>query len=74
MPFVTLRPNFRPLLAVTSLKVVFRSILSSMGLDHVLIEFVTNAAIGAATVLLVILFVGIGIPHRSTVTLRRTRP
>jgi hypothetical protein len=43
-----------------------------MGLDHTLIEFLVSAAVGAATVLLVIIFVGIGIPRRSSAGIRRT--
>jgi hypothetical protein len=43
-----------------------------MGLDQVLIDFLMHAAAGAASVLLVILFVGISIPHRTPVTIRRT--
>ncbi len=42
-----------------------------MGLDHVLFDFLSRAAVGAATVLLVILAVGIGIPRRATVAIRR---
>jgi len=37
-----------------------------MGLDHVLIDFFAHAAAGAASVLVVIFFVGIGIPRRSS--------
>ena len=43
-----------------------------MGLDQVLIDFLMHAAAGAASVLLMILFVGISIPHRAPVTIRRT--
>jgi len=43
-----------------------------MGLDQVLIVFLAHAAAGAASVLLIILFVGISIPHRAAVTIRRT--
>jgi hypothetical protein len=42
-----------------------------MGLDHVLFDFLSRAAVGAATVLLVILAVGLGIPRRATVVIRR---
>ena len=66
-------PNFRPSLGVTSLKAVMGSILWSMGLDHTLIEFLVSAAVGAATVLLVIIFVGVGIPRRAPVGIRRQR-
>jgi hypothetical protein len=53
-----------PLLA-TSLKSLTRSLLFSLGLDHALIDFLALTALGAATVLLAILLVGIGIPRRS---------
>jgi hypothetical protein len=43
-----------------------------MGLDHVLLEFFGHAAAGAATALVVIFFVGLGIPRRSAITIRRT--
>jgi hypothetical protein len=44
-----------------------------MGLDHTLIEFLVSAAVGAATVLLVIIFVGVGIPRRAPAGIRRQR-
>ena len=66
-------PHFRSSLAVTSLKAVTGSILWSMGLDHTLIEFLVSAAVGAATVLLVIIFVGVGIPRRAPAGIRRQR-
>jgi hypothetical protein len=53
-----------PLLA-TSLKSFTRSFLFSLGLDHALIDFLALTALGAATVLLAILFVGIRIPRGS---------
>ena len=65
-------PNFRPSLGVTSIKAAAHSILWFMGLDHTLIEFLVSAAVGAATVLLVIIFLGVGIPRRSPVGIRRT--
>jgi len=71
MSLVTLTENYRCSLLVISLKALLRSILISMGLDHVLIDFLASAAVGAGTVLLVILFVGIGIPRRSAVAIRR---
>jgi len=71
MPFSILTANFGPSLLVTSLKVAIRSILLSMGLDHVLIDFFAHAAAGAASVLVVIFFVGIGIPRRSAAVIRR---
>ena len=50
-------PTFRPSLA-TYVETLTRSFLLSLGLDHVLIDFLMRAAIGAAAVLLAILFVG----------------
>ena len=67
MPF----PNFSPFLPVISLPAPFGSILRFMGLDHVLLDFFSHAAAGAATVLLVIFFIGLGIPRRSTAPVRR---
>lgn len=64
-------PNFRSSLGVTSIKAAAHSILWLMGLDHVFIEFLVCSAVGAATVLLVIIFVGVGIPRRSAVGIRR---
>ncbi len=52
-----------PLLA-TSLKAVTRSLLLSLGMDHALIDFLIHTAVGAATVLFAILFVGIRVPRR----------
>jgi hypothetical protein len=72
MPPLTLSSNFRCGLLVTSLKAIARAILISMGLDRVLIDFLASAAVGAATVLLVIVFVGIRIPRRAAVAVRRT--
>jgi hypothetical protein len=43
-----------------------------MGLDRVLIDFLASAAVGAGTVLLVIIVVGIGMPRRAAVAIRRT--
>ena len=71
MTLATLTPHFRSGPLVTSLKAFVRSILLSMGLDHVLIDFLACAAVGAGTVLLVILFAGIGIPRRAPVAIRR---
>ncbi len=64
-------PNFRSSLGVTSLQAVAHSILWTMDLDHTLVEFLVSAAFGAATVLLVIIFVGVGIPRRAPVGIRR---
>jgi len=69
---VTLTSNFRCGLLVTSLKAIARAILISMGLDRVLIDFLASAAVGAGTVLLVIIVVGIGMPRRGAVAIRRT--
>lgn len=64
-------PNFSHPSLVISPNPLPRSILSLMGLDHVLFDFLSRAAVGAATVLLVILVVGIGIPRRATIAVRR---
>jgi hypothetical protein len=69
--FISYIPNFRSSLGVTSLKALTGSILWSMGLDHTLVEFLVSAAVGAAMVLLVIIFVGVGIPRRAPVQIRR---
>lgn len=60
-----------PFLA-TSVKALTRSVLFSVGIDHVLVDFLACAAIGAATVLLAILFVAMRIP-RSADRNRRTQ-
>jgi hypothetical protein len=60
MPFT---PN--PLLA-TYLKAFARSVLVSLGLDHVLIDFLENAAVGTVSVLIVIFFVALRIPRRQS--------
>jgi hypothetical protein len=52
-----------PLLA-TSLKAATRSLLLTLGIDHALLDFLANTAVGAATVLLVILVVAFRIPRR----------
>lgn len=65
--------NFRHSLLVTSLKATFRSILLCMGLDHVLIDFFARAAAGAASVLMIIFFVGLGMPRRAESSIRRSR-
>lgn len=62
----TLMP-FAPLLA-TSIKAASRSLLFSLGVDHVLIDFLANNAIGSATVLLAFLFVAFRIPRRTRLT------
>ena len=42
-----------------------------MSLDHVLFVFFSCAAVGAGTVLLVILLAGVGIPRRAPISVRR---
>lgn len=71
MSLSLLIPNFRPSLLVTSLKALIRSILWCMGLDHVLIEFFSRAAAGAASVLMIIFVIGLGMPRRAASTVRR---
>jgi len=44
-----------------------------MGLDHVLIEFFSRAAAGAASVLMIIFLVGLGMPRRAASVIRRPR-
>jgi uncharacterized membrane protein len=51
-------------LLATSLKAAARSLLLSLGMDHALLDFLANTAIGAATVLFAILFVSLRIPRR----------
>lgn len=72
MTIETVTEHVRSGLLVTSLKALTRSILFSMGLDHVFVDFLLSAAVGAGTVLLVILFVGVGIPRRHAAVIRRT--
>jgi len=57
---------------VTSRHAQIRSILFFMGLDHVLLDFLVRTATGAASVLLVILIVGVSIPRRTPIVVRRT--
>jgi len=56
--------NSTPVLA-SSVKAFVRSVLFSVGMDHLLMDFLAHSAIGAATVLLAVLFAGIRIPRRS---------
>jgi hypothetical protein len=51
-----------PILA-NSIAALTRALLLSLGLDHVIIDFLALTAIGAATVLLAILVVAIRIPR-----------
>ena len=55
----------RPILA-TYAQALTRSILLALGMDHALIDFFTHAAVGAATVLLAVVFIAIRVPRRST--------
>ena len=63
--------NFTALLA-TSIKAFARSVLFSLGVDHALIDFLSEVAIGAGTVLLTVVFAGIRIPCRSKTAIRCT--
>jgi hypothetical protein len=60
--------NSTPVLA-TSIKAFARSVLFSLGVDHALIDFLSDVATGAATVLLAGVFGGIRIPRRSKVAI-----
>ena len=60
-------------LIVMSLKSLAGSILFLMGMDEVLIDFLVRAAIGAGTVLVVLGFLGLGIPRSSSLPHRRIR-
>ncbi len=73
MPLPMLLPPTRPSILVTTLEASFRSILLCMGLDHVLIDFFARAAAGAASVLMVIFIVGLGLPRRAESPIRRNR-
>jgi hypothetical protein len=44
-----------------------------MGLDHVLIDFFAHAAAGAASVLMIIFVIGLGMPRRAESPIRRNR-
>ena len=61
------------LFLLTSLKALTRSLLFALGIDHVLIDFLAHAAIGAGAVLLAILFVGIRVPRRYSSAIRDIR-
>ena len=61
-------------LLATYLKAFARSVLFSLGLDHTLIEFLANAAAGAATVLLVVFFFALRIPRRRSANSARLNP
>ena len=73
MPLPMLLSTDRPSILVTTLQATFRSILQCMGLDHVLIDFFAHAAAGAASVLMVIFIVGLGLPRRAESPVRRNR-
>lgn len=67
-------PATRPLL-ITSIQTIARSLLLSLGLDHAVIDFLAYTAVGAATVLLAILFLAVRIPRRqSASSIRRSLP
>ncbi len=55
----------------SSTKALTRSLLFSLGIDHVLIDFLARTSIGATAVLLAILCVGIGSRRRSRSQLGR---
>ena len=55
--------NSTPVLA-TSAKAFARSLLFSLGVDHILIDFLANVAIGADAVLFAFLYVGARIARR----------
>ena len=55
----------RPFL-MASVQALTRSVLISLGMDHALIDFLAHVAVGAATVLLAILFLGVRIPRRQS--------
>lgn len=56
--------SFR-LSSLTCLGILARSLLLSLGFDSLLIDFLAHTAVGAAGVLLAILFVGIRTRRRS---------
>jgi hypothetical protein len=61
--------NSTPVLT-TSIKAFARSVLFSVGTDHVLMDFLLDVGIGAATALFAVLFAGIRIPRRSKAAIR----
>jgi hypothetical protein len=63
---LTLRP-------ATYVETISRSLLLSLGFDHVVAEFFITTAIGAFAVLMTMIFLGAGIPRRRKVTTRRVR-
>ncbi len=46
------------------LETLTRSLLLSLGFDHVVIEFFVTTALGAFAVLMALIFMGAGIPRR----------
>jgi hypothetical protein len=44
-----------------------------MGLDQTLVDFFSRTALGTASVLAIIVFIGLGIRRRSTAAIRRTQ-
>ena len=59
-------PRTATVLLANSLESLTRSLLLSLGLDHALIDFLAITAIGAATIMLTILFVSARVPSRSS--------
>ena len=57
-------PRTANTLLANSLEPMGRSFLLFLGLDHALIDFLVITAIGAATILLTILFVSARVPSR----------
>ncbi len=53
--------TLRPAIYIETLT---RSLLLSLGLDHVAIEFFVTTALGAFAVLMTLIFIGAGIPRR----------
>jgi len=63
---LTLRP-------ATYVESISRSLLLSLGFDHVTTEFFVATAIGAFAVLMTMIFVGAGIPRQRPVTSRKVQ-
>lgn len=61
-----------PFLA-TSIRTISRSVLLFLGIDHTLLEFLALVAVGAATVILAMLTVGVRAGHRSVPKIRSPR-
>jgi len=63
--------NSTPALA-TFIKAFACSVLFSLGVDHALMDFLSDVAIGAGTVLAAVVFAGIRLPRRSKAAILRT--